>query len=326
MPRRIVTPPAGSPAFCPIEPAPVTRLGVRPESRRRTPPTPKDLLHLETIPYQNALNCAAATLQKAGIGSPRHEARLLIAHILGVAPKSLPPARAPVPTPALNAALARRAAHEPLAYITGTAGFWTFDVAVSPATLIPRADSETLIESALETFANRTAVSRVLDLGTGTGCLLLAALMEFPQAFGVGVDCAPQAAALARRNAARLNLSARAAFLAADWSAPLAGQFDLVLCNPPYIATETLPSLMPEVVEHEPATALDGGIDGLDAYAKLIPALPNLLTSGGSAILELGQGQSGAVTDLARSAGFTRIATRPDLAGIDRALRLDAIC
>jgi release factor glutamine methyltransferase len=326
MQRRIVTPPTPSPALCPIEPAPVTRLGVPPEVRRRAPPTAKDAFHLNSIPYHDALNRAAATLQKAGIESPRHEARLLLAHLLGVATKFLPPANAPVPASAFNATLARRVAHEPLAFITGTSGFWTFEVAVSPATVIPRPDSETLIEAALEIFPNRAAVARVLDLGTGTGCLLLAALLEFPQAFGIGVDRVPQAAALAASNAARLNLSPRAAFLAADWSAPLGGKFDLVLCNPPYIATEALPSLMPEVAEHEPATALDGGADGLGAYRKLIPALSNLLATGGVAILELGQGQSEAVTNLAKSAGFTCIATRPDLAGIDRALRLHAIC
>jgi release factor glutamine methyltransferase len=320
MQRRIVTPPIPSSVSCPIEPGPVTRLGQAGHEAAS-----QGSFHLDGIPYQDALNRAAAALHKAGIEAPRHEARLLLAHILGVPPKALPPDRAMVDAPAFEAALARRAAHEPLAYITGTAGFWTFEVAVSPATLIPRADSETLIESALEIFPHREAVLRVLDLGTGTGCLLLAALSEFPQAFGVGVDRVPGAAALATRNAARLNLSARAAFLAGDWSAPLAGRFDLVLCNPPYIATKTLVSLMPEVAEHEPATALDGGNDGLAAYAKLIPALPDLLASRGCAILEVGQGQSAAVAGLAKSVGFTHITARRDLAGIERALRLPSV-
>ncbi len=224
----------------------------------------------------------------------------------------------------LAAAVARRAAREPLAYITGTRGFWTFEVAVSPATLIPRADSETLIEAALAAFPDRAAVSRVLDLGTGTGCLLLAALLEFPGAFGVGVDRVPQAALLAARNAAHLDLSARSAFVAAEWAMPIAARFDLILCNPPYIDTGAIGGLMPEVGRHEPASALDGGADGLAAYREIIPALPAMLAPGGCAILELGQGQASAVGGLANAAGFTCIGARADLGGIARAILMRA--
>jgi release factor glutamine methyltransferase len=270
----------------------------------------------------DALRHATKTLQQAGIENPAREARLLVAHILGVPASTLLPAAIELPQPALEAALARRAAREPLAYITGTRGFWSIEVEVSPATLIPRADTETLIEAALAHFADRTRVARILDLGTGTGILLLAALTEFPAAFGIGTDKSPAAAALAARNAARLGLTPRAAFLAADWAAPLRAPFNLILCNPPYIPSADIPALMPEVAAHEPASALDGGPDGLREYARLIPALPTLLAPGGLACLELGIAQAEPATALAKAAGFPHIATRQDLAGIPRALLL----
>jgi release factor glutamine methyltransferase len=274
--------------------------------------------------YQAALAETAATFQQAGIDQPRREARLLLAHILGVPSNALPPPNTPVDHQALQAAVARRAAHEPLAYITGTQGFWTFEVAVSPATLIPRPDSETLIEAAIAARPNRAAVTSVLDLGTGTGCLLLAALVEFPAAIGIGTDRVPQAAALAAANAARLGLTHRAHFLAADWAAPLRARFDLILSNPPYITTNDIPGLMRGVREHEPVTALDGGATGLAAYAHLIPAVKHLLKPGGLAIMELGAGQFPATAHLAIQAGFTQIEARADLAGITRALLLHA--
>ncbi len=216
----------------------------------------------------------------------------------------------------------RRAAREPLAYILGWQEFWSLRFAVSPVTLIPRADSETLIEAALAVQPG--GVGRVLDLGTGTGCLLLAALSEFRSAWGVGVDRDPAAAALARRNAAALGLAERCAIVAADWAAPLSGQFDLVLSNPPYIESAAVPGLMPEVSRFEPARALDGGADGLMAYRAIIGALPGLLAPGGVAVLELGLGQGAAVRALAQDAGYRRISARCDLAGIERALIIEA--
>jgi release factor glutamine methyltransferase len=279
---------------------------------------------LSVLPYPSALNEAAAMLAAAGIEDARREARLLLAHLLGLEARALPPGDAALDRAVLEGLVRRRTLHEPLAYITGTKGFWTFEVAVSPATLIPRPDSETLIEAALEAWPKRDAVMRVLDLGTGTGCLLLAALLEFPAAFGVGVDRVPAAAALAAGNAARLGLAGRAAFVAADWAAPLRARFDLVLCNPPYIATGDLARLMPDVAHHEPASALDGGPGGLTEYARLIPGVRPLLNPGGTAIFELGAGQAEAAVDLARAAGYVCIATRPDLAGIPRALVLHA--
>ena len=277
---------------------------------------------MKHLSYQDALNIAASALAEAAIEAPRREARLLLAHLLKVPARALPPENAVVSAARLHVALARRASHEPLAFITGTQGFWTIEVEVSPATLIPRADSETLIEAAIAAFPDRAAVRSVLDLGTGTGCLLLAALSEFPTAFGIGVDREPEAASLAARNAARLGLASRAAFLAGDWGTALATRFDLVLCNPPYIASAAIVGLMPEVARHEPALALDGGADGMQAYATLMPTLESLLSPGGVAILELGAGQAPNAAALARATGFNRISARPDLGGTPRAMLL----
>src|SRR6185312_2356452 len=201
----------------------------------------------------------ASRLRAAGIDNPRLEARLLLAHALGISPAALlcDPHIAARPA-GYDALLARRAAHEPLAYITGRREFWSLEFAVSPATLIPRADSETLIEAALAAFAGRTAPRDILDFGTGTGCLVLAALHEFPRAFGVGVDRSAAATRLSAANAASLGLADRAAFLCGDWAAALGTRFDLVLCNPPYVTTPELGGLMPEVAGHEPASALVG--------------------------------------------------------------------
>jgi release factor glutamine methyltransferase len=193
---------------------------------------------------------------------------------------------------------------------------------VSPATLIPRADSETLIAAAIAAFPERARVGRILDLGTGTGALLLAALTEFPAAYGIGVDVAADAAALAARNARANGLASRAMMLCGTWADALAGRFDLVLANPPYIETQAIGGLMPEVAEHEPRAALDGGADGLDAYRAIIAALPALLAPDGVAVLELGQGQAAEVAKLAVASGFPVPGLRQDLGGIARAMVL----
>lgn len=269
---------------------------------------------------------AGQHLRAAAIETPRLEARLLLAHALGCRQEDLlrdPRAAVPPTAAALFATLLRRRLdHVPMAYLLGHQEFWSLRFAVSPASLIPRADSEALIEAALTACPDRGRVRRILDLGTGTGCLLLAALSEFPGATGVGVDRVPEAAALARANATSLGLAERAHFVAADWAAPLAGRFDLVLSNPPYIPSPALPGLMPEVARHEPGSALDGGPDGLAAYRTLAGLLPALLAADGLAILELGAGQQAAVTRLAAAAGLRPLACRTDLAGVARALVL----
>lgn len=267
---------------------------------------------------------AGQHLRAAAIPTPRQEARMLLGAALGVAPEDLlRDARAPVA--AENAArfealLKRRLTGEPMAHLLGHRGFWTLDLAVSPASLIPRPDSETLVEAALDAFPDRAAPLRVLDLGTGTGALLLAVLSEYPNAWGLGIDRVVEAVELARMNASRTGLSARAAFLVADWSAALDSRFDLVLCNPPYIESAAIAGLMVEVARFEPASALDGGVDGLDAYRAVLACLPGLLADEGVAILELGAGQGAAVAALAGAAGLVPGQARADLGGIPRAL------
>ncbi len=272
-----------------------------------------------------ALRRGAAQLDQAGIDNPRLEARRLLAHALAVTVETLlHDPDADIESTTYDALLSRRAAHEPLALITGHREFWSLDFTVSAATLIPRADSETLIEAALAVLPDRAQVRRMLDLGTGTGCLLLAALREYPASFGIGTDRSAAACLLARSNAAMLRMDNRAAMVCGDWAAPMAGRFELILCNPPYVPSSDLLSLMPEVARFEPASALDGGPDGLSAYRRILPDLPRLLAPDGVAILELGLGQAAAVSALAD--GFGLVArTRADLAGIPRALLLSRL-
>jgi release factor glutamine methyltransferase len=254
--------------------------------------------------------------------NPRLEARLLLAHALGLTRNDLirdPGRRADIAE--FRAMLARRVAREPLALILGHREFWSMQFQVSAATLIPRPDSETLIEAALAAFANRPPPARIIDLGTGTGCLLLALLNEFPFAWGLGLDLSPEAAALAGRNAEKLGLADRASFGVADWADSLSGRFDLIICNPPYIKAADIETLMPEVGRYEPRQALDGGPDGYAAYRTILPKLNHLLAPQGTAILELGRGQAYYVTALAQKAGLDG-SLRLDLAGIPRAIAL----
>lgn len=305
----------------------VRRAATRAEAmgQRRTDapsPSPARQIPIEPASRASLIEHGCSLLRAAGIETPRREARILLAHALKISLLELlrDPHRLADPA-AYETVLARRAAREPLAYILGEREFWSLNFAVSPATLIPRPESETLIEAALAAFAGRAPPRRILDLGTGSGCLLLASLHEFPQAFGIGVDCCFAAARLAAVNAASLGLADRSAFLCADWSAPLRADFDLILCNPPYIPTSVIGGLMPEVGRHEPAVALDGGADGLTAYRRIIAALGDGLRRDGVAVLELGVGQDASVAALAADCGMVAT-TRPDLAGIPRAMVL----
>ena len=262
---------------------------------------------------------AAARLAAAGVEAPRREARILLAAALGTDAAGLL-GWGDIDPAVFEPLLARRLAREPMAYILGRREFWGLSFFTTPASLIPRPDSETLIEAAIAARQDNRAVRRILDLGTGTGCLLLAALTEFPQAFGIGVDLAPAAAALAARNAGALRLADRAAFFAGDWAAALTGTFDLILSNPPYIPAGNVNALMPEVAHFEPGLALDGGADGLHAYRRILAALPGLLADEGVAVLELGLGQADIVVRMAAAEFVTSL--HADLAGHDRALVL----
>ena len=248
--------------------------------------------------------------------TPRLDAELLMAHALGVSREAMLLSRLGDAVPVGFAALVeRRAAHEPVAYITGTRGFWTIELHVGPGVLVPRADSETLVEVAVAHFAGTDGPRRVLDLGTGPGTLLLAALAEWPAARGMGVDASETALGYARGNAAALGMDGRVELCMGDWAGDVDGRFDLILCNPPYIGTGE--ELGAEVREHEPAEALFAGPDGLDDYRRIVPDLPRLLAPGGICAIEIGWTQGKAVSALVAEAGLTP-AVRRDLGGRDR--------
>lgn len=267
---------------------------------------------------------AAATqrLKAAGIDGPRRDAVLLLAFSSGIAADRLrlePAAEIPeVAAQAFAALVARRADREPVSHLTGRREFWSLPFRVSRDVLDPRADPETLIEAVLEKVVDRSSPLRIVDFGTGSGCLLLALLHELPDATGLGIDLSPAALAVASGNAADLGLAGRVRFQAGDWGVGLEGQFDILVSNPPYIETAAIAGLEPEVARHEPMLALDGGTDGLAAYRRLVPDLARLAAPGAIAALEIGQGQEAAVAALLAGAGFVAVAVRPDLAGIPR--------
>jgi release factor glutamine methyltransferase len=278
-----------------------------------------------TRSVEAALRAAAAGLGAAGIEAPHREARILLAHVLDIDLAGLlrrrPGQLAPDEEERFGRLVARRAAHAPAAVLLGHREFWSLDFLVTPDTLIPRPESELIIEAAVELHADRR-VGRILDLGTGTGCLLLAALSELTGAWGLGVDRSVAAAMVAQRNAQRLGLSGRAAIMVGGWTEAIGARFDLLLCNPPYIQAADIAGLMPEVALHEPLLALDGGADGLDPYRILFPDLHRRLTPGGTALFEFGLGQTAALLDLACRAGLTVVAVREDLAGHPRLMIL----
>jgi release factor glutamine methyltransferase len=277
----------------------------------------------EGFRIRDLLHAAANRLTEAGVESARLDTRILLARVMGISREQLIAAiRQPTPAEAtaFQALVDRRAAREPLAYITGNREFWSLDFKVGPGVLIPRPETETLIDVALSLFPDRATPLSIADLGTGSGALLLAALIEFPKARGAGFERSPGALGYARTNLRDHGLDRRAEILAADWGDAPAENFDLILSNPPYIPNAEITTLEPEVRLWEPWAALDGGPDGLDAYRALAKLLPRLLRPGGVALVELGQGQAGHVDPLFQSLTVLRVA--PDLAGIPRVLVL----
>lgn len=247
--------------------------------------------------------------------TPRLDVELLMAHALGITRETLLLCRLDEPIPESFAALLdRRLRHEPIAYITGTRAFWTIDLEVGPGALIPRPDSETLIEAAIAHFGDRAPV-KILDLGTGPGTLLLAALDQWCDAKGMGIDASEIALAYARRNAERLRMAGRVEWRIGDWASGVDSRFDLVLANPPYIGTDE--SLPHDVHDYEPHGALYAGPDGLVDYRRIVPELPRLLTPGGIALLEIGSTQGEAVSALVREHGLRPRVIR-DLTGLPR--------
>jgi release factor glutamine methyltransferase len=269
------------------------------------------------------LSSAAARLGVAGVESPRREARLLLAHVLGVRQEDIVTGRfAPLSDESaarFEAILARRVAREPLAYITGSREFWSLNFAVGPGVLVPRPESEILIEEALRRFPDRDAPLRVLDLGTGSGALLLAFLSERTSATGMGIDISREALAFAQRNATALGLESRARFVRGDWTENLSGTFDAIFINPPYIATGEFEGLAPEI-GYEPLTSLDGGDDGLNAYRRIAARLGRTLSPQSLVFFELGQGQATSVEAILAENGLAADGTVCDLLGIPRCL------
>jgi release factor glutamine methyltransferase len=268
------------------------------------------------------LTAAQARLKSAGVDTPRLDAILLLAeanamsedHIRGRPEAPL----APEAAASFEAMLQRRLRREPVSKIIGRREFWSLEFRTSSDVLDPRADSETLVAGVLAAIPDRAASLRLVDFGTGSGCLLLSLLHELPNATGVAIDVSPPALAIARDNADRLGMSSRCIFRLGSWGRGIEGTFDILISNPPYIESGVVPGLEPEVADYDPLLALDGGADGLDAYRALLPDMARLAVKDAFAALEVGMRQDVAVSRLLADSGFGEIAVLPDLSGIGR--------
>ena len=272
---------------------------------------------------------AIAVLSAAGLDDPRRRARRFVAAFLDVSPTELlsdaERALERSVVERLRGSLARIVIGEPLSRVLGWREFWGLRFALSADTLDPRPESETLVEAVLRQIPDRNVPLRLLDLGTGTGCLLLALLSELPTAVGIGVDVAVGAVMTARENAEVLGLADRARFFVGDWSSALSGRFAVIVANPPYIARGELAGLPPEVRRYDPRRAVDGGEEGLAAYQRIAEDLPALLSSGGIFAVEIGAGQASAAAAILQAGGLLVDGIERDLAGIERCIvsRLD---
>ena len=277
-----------------------------------------------------AVRIMTSAFARAGFSTPALDARLLLAHVVGIDRVELiVAARKPVEAEwqRLADVTERRLAGEPVARLIGSWEFWSLPFTLDASTLVPRPETETVVEAVLaeiDRSVGRDASLRILDLGTGCGAILVALLSELPNAFGIGVDREPGAARLARANAVRNKVGDRAAFIAGDWATAITGRFDVVVSNPPYVATGAIATLEPEVRCHDPHLALDGGPDGLCAYRGIIADLPRLVAQGGMAAFETGQGQAGAVAALMEATDL-RPAVRRDLGGRERVVLGSAV-
>jgi release factor glutamine methyltransferase len=276
---------------------------------------------------EEAVRLMAQSFKLAGIEQPDVDARLLLGHALRLGRAQLLTQNDRLlearETDAMSALAARRLKREPVARILGHKEFWSLPLAVTADVLVPRPETETVVETALDLLARdgtTLEMLRILDIGTGSGALLLALLKELPKAIGLGADISQAALDVARANAERCGLKDRCTFMNADIAEGINGEFDLVVSNPPYVARGDIATLQPEVRDYEPTVALDGGADGLDAYRALAAQVPRLLRPGGRLIVELGAGQEAAVAALFTKAGLRVRAARKDLAGIPRAL------
>ena len=260
---------------------------------------------------------AGAELALAGIEDGPGDARRLLAHALNVAPQRITLMLEDMVDPTVmslfQTLVAQRAAHRPVAKIIGKRAFWKHDFIVTDATLDPRPDTETLVAAAL-----REPFAKMLDLGTGTGCILLSCLAERPGAHGTGTDFSRDALQVAAANATALQLTPRATFLQSDWFSAVEGRFDLIVSNPPYISADEMPQLSPEVRDWDPHLALSPGGDGLDAFRRIAAGAGARLMSGGRLLLEIGPTQAPVVLALLERAGLQDLTVLPDLDGRNR--------
>ncbi len=270
------------------------------------------------------LKLGTAALRQQDVPNPRFDAQLLMSHATGFGRLALlTESERPLSAEeqaAFDAMIERRCKREPVSHIIGRREFWSLDFHVNKHVLDPRPDSETLIAAVLGCIENKAAPLSILDLGTGSGCLLLALLSELPNARGTGIDISRPALDVCAANAMALGLSDRVRFLQGDWALGLSGPFNVIVTNPPYITDQDMGSLAPEVARHEPHGALSGGLDGLDAYRRLIPQTPRLLDPNGFIALEIGQGQVESVGALLTDSGLEIDGIHNDLAGIPRCL------
>ena len=268
-----------------------------------------------------ALAAATGKLKSAGIDNPRSEARRLLAHTLGVpAERLLIGSDLAVPQETFAEHVAERARRRPFAQIVGSRHFWTNEFAVTSDVLIPRPETELIVEQALATLARRDAPARILDLGVGSGAILLSILGSQSDAEGLGVDASEPALRCAADNRARLGLADRCSLVCGHWGDMIDGQFDLIVSNPPYISEGEFAQLDPDVRDFEPRLALVAGDDGLDAYRAIASDLPRLSAPEGTVLLEIGSMQAGRVQALLSAAGFDEQQLHPDLAGLDRCI------